>query len=45
MTDVTIWSILFLFIWPYIVILLVYLAAWIDEKLSIRKVTKEDESE
>ena len=45
MTDVTIWSILSLFIWPYIVILSVYLAAWIDEKLSIRKVIKEDESE
>jgi len=34
MTDVIIWSILSYVIWPYIVILLVYLAAWIDERLS-----------
>lgn len=43
MTDMPIWLLL-LFAIPYLTPLLVYLAAWIDERLSIREVTKEDES-
>ncbi len=40
MTDVTTELVLSFVIWPYLVMPSIYLASWIDGKLSNRKVTK-----
>jgi len=40
MSDVTIELVLSFVIWPYLVVPSIYLASWIDGKLSNREVTK-----
>jgi len=41
MSDATIWKVLFFVIWPYIVVLLVYLHDWIRKRMR-RKVAEEE---